>query len=187
MNAIQSAHVVSMKDYVDNQFEWQKRIDCIESKLLNAEARLRELSISAESRVREAIQLGETRLRESEITAIREAIRVFNINLTEYKAAANELRLQLKEEREGYTKTVEHDKDIQSVRQGINETNKTMDTKFESTLSKIDDKVAGIDSKLGSLKTSSDENKGRDRVITVLISLACSLVVGLILFYLNKK
>lgn len=149
---------ITTKEYIDNQTYWVEKIQDEKDLRLIAEAKLREAYISSESR-----------LRESEITALREAIKVFNINLAEYKATANEWRGQLKDERVDLVTTGEHDKDIMSVRQAVNEVNKRLDDKVDPILKYV------------------QESQGGHKVWYFVIALGSALATALILHFLGIK
>jgi len=152
---------ISTRQFIANQTSWTKELQLYKDLLLSAEAKLREAGISKESA-----------LRETEILALREAIKVFNINLTEYKAAANEWRGQLKDERQDYTKVTEHEKDIQSVRQAIGELGKNLNDKIDPIL------------------TFVQRSQGGNKVWFILISIFSGLFgAGLVavIHYLNSS
>jgi chromosome segregation ATPase len=171
---------ITTRQYVNRETWWQEKVDNLSDKLLSAEAKLRESEIRSE-----------TKLRESEIASLREAIKVFTQNLKEYKESANEWRDQLKDERSTYTKTTEHDKDIVSVRQMINEVNKTLDNKTESLSKEMRTGTEHLSAEIKTLSGIINVNSGRDKVMTIIISMASSLVIGLIIgiviYFINKK
>lgn len=147
---------VSMKQYVDNQFMWQKRVDKLNGFLSGTEAKLRELSIT-----------GETRLLQSQILMMKENMELARINLEAWKMVNNEWKDQSKEKEKMFATKTETEKDVHALQQNINASNKMTSDGFIS-----------MATELKSIAKSQDENRGRDRIIMILISIAVAFIVA---------
>lgn len=116
MNSRSNGNVVSMKDYIDNQFAWQRRVDILHVKY------------------HEAVSSGVSKLLMAEITAMREAVSLFRENLEAWKSVNNEWKDQSKEKEDKFSTKIEEEKDIARIEQKVNEGHKRLEDKLEPVI-----------------------------------------------------
>jgi hypothetical protein len=97
---------ITTKQYIDNQLKWVRRLQ----------------------KEKDRHVVFEGKLRESEVTAIREAVRVYNEQNNEWKAGSNEWRAQSRDQTANYPTKDEMKNNNMAYDQRINEVNKRLDT-----------------------------------------------------------